>query len=371
MAAGTILKALVLVVVSVLIFGFCSSTAVHNQIWDNVKSVLDELDPDGDDDEGGDTFQEYPLSVSYNLTQTITITPTGTVEYFYYRTPIPADSWTHLGVQSVSDVGVIDDSGFTVDTASLPGWVNLSYDSDFSVPFSFSIYSNFTSEFAVWNLTPAQSGTLADIPQWYNDTYVKDQEWMISGSTVGINLSASAPAAAEAFNTTEDDVLTILHDAYLWVVENIGYHTVAGGDLKSVSQTINDGYGDCDDMSTLLISMARYAGVPAWLEQGVLYNPTTGGWEHHAWVQAFVPLENGSHVNITIDPTNQQFALFSPDKLIVYTDFSGDAQLMEEYYNFMGFVVSPGGQVSVQVSLEHSYLNSVGTVQVPISHSTW
>jgi hypothetical protein len=83
MAAGTILKALVLVVVSVLIFGFCSSTAVHNQIWDNVKSVLDELDPDGDDDEGGDTFQEYPLSVSYNLTQTITITPTGTVESFY------------------------------------------------------------------------------------------------------------------------------------------------------------------------------------------------------------------------------------------------------------------------------------------------
>ena len=43
MAAGTYIKALVLIVVSLLVFGFASSTMVHNQIWDSVKTVLGEF----------------------------------------------------------------------------------------------------------------------------------------------------------------------------------------------------------------------------------------------------------------------------------------------------------------------------------------
>jgi hypothetical protein len=111
-------------------------------------------------------------------------------------------------------------------------------------------------------------------------------------------------------------------------------------------------------------------GVPAWLEQGILYNNNTDSWEHHAWVQAYVPLTNGSHVNITIDPTNQQFALFTPNKIIIYTDLTGDGEIMGEYYNFMGFNLS-SGSVSVQVDLDKTYYSSNGTVQVAADHSTW
>lgn len=374
MAAGTYIKALVLVLVSLMVFGFASSTMVHNQIWDGVKTVLGEFGPEGDGDDGGDeggtTFYEYPLSVSYNLTQTMTVQPTGTVDSFYYRTPMPVDSWSATSVQVMHTMGMVDSTGFNFDDSSVPGWANLTYDAPFDTDFPFTLYFNFTSYFAIWNLTPEMSGTLNDIPEWYNDTYVKDQEWFINGNKVGINQSQSMPAVSGAFPTHDDNVLSILHAAYMWVIENIDYYTIPGGDLKNVSTTIQEEKGDCDDMSTLLISMVRYMGVPAWLEQGVLYNSNTDSWEHHAWVQAYVPLANGSHVNITIDPTNQQFALFSPNKFIVYTDLTGDGTRMGEYYNFMGFTLS-SGTVSVQVNLDSTYYSSSGNVQVPSNHSTW
>lgn len=370
MAAGTYIKALVLIVVSLLVFGFASSTVVHNQIWDGVKTVLGEFGIEGDGDEGGATFFEYPLSVSYNLTQTITVQHNGTVNNLSLKTPSPINSWNTLNVQTVNSWGLMD-SGFGEDDSIRQGWTYYTYNSTIPSPFSFDIYYNFQSNFAIWNVTPNMSGTLADIPSWYNDTYLKDQEWVINSNTVGINRSQASGAVSEVFGTDEEDnVLKILHDAYIWVVSNIVYNTT-GGDLRSVSQTYETKAGDCDDMSTLLVSMVRSKGVPAWLEQGILYNPLTNGWEHHAWVQAYVPLANGSYVNITIDPTNKQFALFTPDKLIVYTDMTGDGDLMGEYYNFMSFIKSQETAVTVEISFTTVNRTPTGSVQVPGNHSTW
>ena len=78
---------------------------------------------------------------------------------------------------------MLDNSGF-IDATPVPGWMNVSYNASFDTDLTFGLYFNFTSHFAIWNLTPDMSGTLSDIPQWYNDTYVKDQEWLINGQQV-------------------------------------------------------------------------------------------------------------------------------------------------------------------------------------------
>ncbi|MDD3398271.1 MAG: transglutaminase-like domain-containing protein [Candidatus Methanomethylophilaceae archaeon] len=371
MAAGTYIKALVLLVVSLMVFGFASSTMVHNQIWDGVRTVLGEFGVDGDDgDGGGSTFYEYPSSVSYNLTQTMTVQHDGTVYNFSLNSPIPTNSWNTQTVQTVNGWGLVDSTGFGMDDSIRPGWRKYTYNTSVPSPFSFDIYYNFQSNFTKWDLTPSMSGTVDDIPSWYNDTYVKDQEWVINNNTVGINRSQASGAVSDAIGEDEENVLLILHEAYMWVVSNIDYNTT-GGDLKNVSTTIQEEKGDCDDMSTLLISMVRSKGVPAWLEQGILYNQSSNGWEHHAWVQAYVPLANGSYVNITIDPTNKQFALFTPDKLIVYTDLTGDGDLMGEYYNFMLFHGSDGVVVSTGISFTTTNRVPIGSIQVPSNHSTW
>jgi len=378
MAAGTVIKAIVLIIVSAMVFGFCSSTVVHNQIWDNVKEAVGDIGlGDGDDGNGNGngsgSYYEYPQTATYNLTQTITITPSsGSITNFTYRTPIPMDTWNDQSVQIMNGLGPGStwDNDLDVDTSSVPDWAYIYYNESFSEAFSFSIYYNFTSEFKIWDITAADSAEVFAIPIWYNDTYVRNQEWDAEGTTVGINLTAASIAAGEAFNGDETNVLEILHKAFIWVVDNIDYFT-DGSRLKSVAETTADRTGDCDDMSTLMISMVRSMGVPAWLEQGILYNSNTGAWEHHAWVQAYVPLTNGSYVNITIDPTNNQFALFSPDRLIVYTDVSGDETLMEEYYKFIGIYAEPSTTVTASIDLTTTYLQSSGTVQVPVSHMTW
>ena len=364
MAGGTFIKAIVLIVVSVMVFGFCSSSVVHNLIWDNVKELT------GDEGNGSESFYTYPETATYNLTQSITLIPSsGNISDFVYRTPVPMDAWNDQSVQYVNHIGPgsVWNVNLDVDKSSVPDWVYIYHNDSFSETLSFSIDYNFTSEFKIWNITVEESADVSAIPSWYNDTYVRDQEWKAEGTDVGINRSAASVAVDEAFNGSETNVLEILHKAFIWTGE-IAYSTT-GSRLKSVTETIADRTGDCDDVSTLLISMVRAKGVAAWLEQGVLYKSSTDSWEHHAWVQAYVPLMNGSYVNITIDPVNNQFALFSPDRLIVYTDISGDETLMQNYYNYIGY--SYHTLPALMSSLTNNYMQSSGTVQVPISHMTW
>lgn len=370
MAGGTFIKAVVLIVISAMVFGFCSSTVVHNQIWDSVKEIMGEGDGDNGDD-NPESFFSYPQKVTYNLTQTITVTPHESISDFMYRTPLPMNVSNDQSIQIMNYLGPgsIWNDDLSVSTSVVPDWAYIYRNDSFSSSLSFSVDYNFTSEFKMWNISVEDSADVSSMPNWYNDTYVRDQEWHAAdNTTVGINRAMASIAVGEAFNEDDTNVLEILYKAFIWVGDNINYST-DGGRLKSVAETMTDRTGDCDDMSTLLISMVREKGVAAWLEQGILYKASTDSWEHHAWVQAYVPLTNGSYVNITIDPTNNQFALFSPDRLIVYTDVSGNETLMEQYYQFISFTGDSSTLVSVQ--LAKNYRQPSGEVLVPVSHMTW
>jgi hypothetical protein len=115
-------------------------------------------------------------------------------------------------------------------------------------------------------------------------------------------------ATSQAIVGNETNVYQILKAIYDWMTINIDYPQVStSGEPQSARETLLTRVGDCDDQSILFCSLARAAGVPAWLQMGVLYVSAEGSWGGHGWLQAYVPLASGGGVNVTIDVVNKDF----------------------------------------------------------------
>ncbi len=81
----------------------------------------------------------------------------------------------------------------------------------------------------------------------------------------------------------------------------------------------------------LFCALARSAGVPAWLQLGAVYSPGSGDMGGHAWVQMFMPTEDGG-TNVTIDIVNDRFLVWMPNLFCEYTD-TGDADDLNNAYH--------------------------------------
>ena len=276
--------------------------------------------------------------------------------------------------QTLNDIYVfVEPSGY-INKTELPNpvgswaleWVNLSMNQSMGnlqplESITISIIYNITSDFHWWPDADADSGVLADIPQWAIDTYMGDMLWnrSIPGE---VGYEPSLPVIqnlADSIVGSETDVYSILRSIFLWNYENIDYD-VGHPDLRTVEETLAAMDGDCDDQSLLFISLARAAGVPAWMQMGMLYNNDTDTWENHAWVQTYIPGVG----NVSIDPSNDLFLINRPDRITTYTD-QGIDEDMEMFYFYSGVY---GGPATVTPILVPEYYSASGEVQIPFSH---
>jgi hypothetical protein len=125
---------------------------------------------------------------------------------------------------------------------------------------------------------------------------------------------------------------------------------------------MESGYGDCDDFSILFSSIARAAGIPAWLELGKIpaFIDDKGScnledWGGHAWVNALVPLKDGTSIVVSIDLANSYFLWMPPYRISDWVDNGNGDDLYSYYYLFS----SQG--TGKATYLEKSYVSSCTT----------
>lgn len=180
----------------------------------------------------------------------------------------------------------------------------------------------------IWTIDASSSGTVDDIPSDLKQQYLHD-EWKINMTDPAI-VSLSNQIVGE-----ETDVYTILRGIYDWTVANIRYPSVAlGGEPQSAVETLQSGVGDCDDQSILFCSLARAAGVPAWLQLGALYVNIDDSWGGHGWIQTFIPLNGSEGEKVVIDTVNKDFLVWRPNRFVEFTDDGVASHLTDYYYTY-------------------------------------
>ena len=202
-------------------------------------------------------------------------------------------------------------------------------------------------------LTIDDSGTIEDIPEGY-EIYL-DDEWLIEPSLPEIQ-----DLASEMTNGTNGNVIHILKNIFDYISSEYIYQP--SSIPKSCLESMESGYGDCDDFAILFSSIARAAGIPTWLELGKIPafidnrdNCDLRDWGGHAWVNALVPLSDGTSTVVSIDLANSYFLWMPPYRISDWVDDGNGDNLYSYYYLFS----SQGTGKATYV--ENSYVSSCTT----------
>ncbi len=194
------------------------------------------------------------------------------------------------------------------------------------------------------------SGLVSDIPDDFA-IYLED-EWLIEPSNEEVQ-----SLAVQLSNGTDGNVIMILKNIFDYIESNYKYQKSSVP--KSCSDTIVGKVGDCDDFSILFSSIARAAGIPAWLELGIIpaFIDASEGcdlrdWGGHAWVNALVPLNDGTFTVVNIDLANSYFMWLPPYRISDWVD-NGNGDDLDSYY----YLFSSKGINSQATYKENSYVS--------------
>ena len=286
----------------------------------------------------------YPEETSFTLERTLTIDANGgTVQSFTIDMPEPMNI-----VENGKQLQVIHSVEYSVDversTRYGHNWTVWSYDTPFSGKRTMTATYEVTARTVIWNIDPAASGNISDIPIELGQQYLNN-EWVIWSndpyepeSSKASHLSQLSKLSQEIVGD-EDNVYLVLRSIYDWMRDNISY-SASSGHPQNATETMSTRKGDCDDQSILFCSLARAAGVPAWLQLGAMYVGIEGRWGGHAWLQAYVPLKEGGGENVIIDPANGEFMVWRANRFAEFTD-DGDAEHLEDYYFILSMMSDP------------------------------
>lgn len=278
---------------------------------------------------GEPAFQPFPESAEIKLERVLTLTSTSSIEWeiqisepYHIKdihelkglttSPNPTRDFVYKEQNWMEWKGTTPTSG---------GVVTL------TIVYDMLLYST------VWDIDETDSADVEDVPAKF-DVFLGD-EWKIKPSNPQVQ------ALSQEIVGEETDVYQILLKIYKWMDDNLEYNTQRDAEPKDCTVTLADGNGDCDDQSILLASLARAAGVPVWLNLGIIYDPVRNYWGGHGWNNVYIPLEDGTFVIATIDIVNNQFLFRDPYHVSDYID-NGDPEDLEDYYTSWSYSYSTG-----------------------------
>ncbi len=282
------------------------------------------------------TGKTMPTEAIYSFERIVTVDPEdGTIIDLTIDLPIPIDlqGQQHLELFQ-SSVSYDDSSRYGLPWAEWSGaWPDDADTVQIVITYQIDIST------MRWDIDADESGSVDDLPTWAH-TFM-GRHWYLNGHWMIDPLDPNISSLAAEIVGDEDDVATILELIYDWTVENIDYPDIlTTEEPKSARQTLISGEGDCDEQAMLYISLARAAGVPAWLQVGILYDSSRDVFGNHGWVQTYVPTDEGGE-NVTVDTVNHRFMVHGSDIIIEYTD-DGDAEHLEDYYYYFQCSVETG-----------------------------
>jgi hypothetical protein len=282
-------------------------------------------------------YREYPEWADFTVDRHITIAPDppGSVMSYTVDIPKPKDipedepdrGWVH-DVKSI----IADPDRTEVkypENSRHYEWM-VWQDSGISYTRSFTIRYSIRTESIVWSLDSSESGTVNDIPKWISDWYGNktQTEWVIMPTHPDIMTLSDQLTSGKA--TVYDQLWSIFE----YINKEFTYETFRTGAPKFCYETLMHKSGDCDDQSVLFVSLARAAGLPAWLEFGALYNYQEETWGGHAWIRVWVPYYDQTETDgfwYNIDIVNDQF-LFRDAYRFTEWESDGDGDHLREYY---------------------------------------
>ena len=240
------------------------------------------------------------------------------------------------------------------------------------------------TETLVWDMK--SSGTIDDIPSDVKNQYTGD-EWRLKANDTDLKtddrdgdgkadvmINPSAPEIRNLAHNLADnqpDVYSKAKAIFNYMVKNFNYSTEEqmnevkqkyGGLPKHALATLRDKWGDCDEQSMLYISLLRAVGIPARMEMGALYDQERDEWGGHAWVEVYIPSENGQGYWYNVDVVNDEFLIRDANRLTTWIDdgngehlddfyhsaeYTGDLKITDEY---LPVSYEPTGEIRVKVS---------------------
>lgn len=342
----------VLVVVSVLLgFLFLPQTQGYKQ---EIKNNLEEsLMPK--------SYRPFPLTAEFKVQRIVTIQNRGGNVNYAFNVPYPSNISQPQDIQKV--VGVTTEPAPTngephPDTNMM--WNGSLPSGNIRIIVNYHMIANTYQ----WKIDSVDSGNIEDISNStgglenltkyvYNKNngntwQQKDKDGKWDGRW---KIEPTNPIIKElAYNITQNktNVLDVVKSIYGFIALSGQFnYSTASGELKSAIQTLNDKSGDCDDQSTLFISLLRALKIPAWLELGALYNEKTGTWVGHGWANAYIPLKDKSAIIASIDVVNKEWLFRDAYRFTDYTD-DGSENGLENYY-FSTRVNYSGGNAPVTI----------------------
>ena len=288
-----------------------------------------------------DPSAKYPENAQYTMDRNISVTLPN--EGMTYSVTIPkatdyvVDGITLQKVNSQSSVNHQEFSEYGIDWIRWNGTGLGTYIS--TISYDVECYTH------VWDIDESNSLNVDYIQQNLNGSLSSMKPYLISDSGDGsewipavsgwnkgyvIYTGGEVKELADKIVGDETNVYMILKLIYEWIDDNISYKEY-GGIPQTALQLLNSKRGDCDDQSVLFCSLARAAGVPAWLEMGALYNTSKGTWINHVWAQAYIPTTEGGS-KVTIDVVNDNFLAHTSRLFHLATDI-GDGDFLNMYYN--------------------------------------
>lgn len=284
----------------------------------------------------------YPESATFSLERSLTVEANGgeIISYDFDICEPASISQNGYLIQNVTSVSYSPQASFHESRYGQrwAGWNGSAIAGNdsrtYRVTYEVTVYAH------IWNIDRTSSLSKADIPSSLRERYLHD-EWSISSgqsADEGFKIDMTSPsivAASRSIVGNETNVYQTLKEIYDWMVANVEYSSNASeGEPQSAVETLQARKGDCDDQSILFCSLARAAGVPAWLQMGALYVSADDRWGGHGWLQAYIPISSGGGENVTIDVVNRDFLVFRPNRFVDFTDDGSGDHLADYYYTF-------------------------------------
>ena len=243
--------------------------------------------------------------------------------------------------------------------------VTISYDVEcYSYVWDIDETNSLSVEYIQQNL----DGALSELKPYLLAEDGNGSEWIpnVNGWINGyvIYTGGEVKALADKIVGEETNVYEILKLIYEWIDRNIRYQEY-GGIPQTALQLLQSKRGDCDDQSVLFCSLARAAGVPAWLEMGALYSSHKDTWVNHVWAQVYVPTTEGGS-KATVDVVNDVFLAHTSRMFHLATD-TGSGDFLNTYYNMYHYTYRiSGSSIDTSDSYDSHTVNDSQTIlQLP------
>lgn len=166
-------------------------------------------------------------------------------------------------------------------------------------------------------------------------------------ATEYINSEASPIQTLVLSNFQENSAMQTIRDVTDWTYEYLDYDLSFGAakTLKS-TEILEAGKGVCDEYSNLSAAFFRAKGIPTRFVAGIVFSGIT--WDHHAWIQAWVP---GSGW-VDVDPTYLEAGVVDGTHVVM--------GVFDDYSNIVDTISYPSN-IQINVETQNKFEPSAGS----------